>query len=54
MAETQPFPDLLNRTLLRLRRPVDPAWISEAARVQFATGLDWCLLALDVHDAIKR
>ncbi len=42
------------KLLLRLRKAVDPAWISEASRVQFALGLDACRLALDVHEAVGR
>lgn len=45
--------DLATRkVLLRLRRRVDPAWVSEATRAQFAAGIDGCALALDVHAAI--
>lgn len=40
------------RPLLRLRRPVDPGWISIPNRPQYASGLDSCLLALDVHASV--
>ncbi len=46
--------DLASSTLLlRVRRGVDPAWISVAKRPDYATGLDACRLALDVHDAVS-
>lgn len=38
--------------LLRLRRFVDPSWISEGARVEYATGVNACELAMDVRAAI--
>lgn len=41
------------KVLLRLRKVVDPTWISLARRSELATGLDSCGLALDVHDAVK-
>lgn len=41
-----------NKVLLRLKKTVDPAWISSTARVIYASGLDGCLLALDVREAI--
>lgn len=34
---------------LLLRRPVDPSWISPAARAEHARGIDSCSLALDVR-----
>jgi hypothetical protein len=37
--------------LLRLRRRVDPGWISPAVRAEYASGIDSCVLALDVHAA---
>lgn len=40
------------RDLLRLRRPVDPAWMSSTARVVYASGMDGCRLALDVRKAV--
>lgn len=39
--------------LVRLRRPVDPAWISSTARVVYASGMDGCLLALDVRASVE-
>ncbi len=41
-------------TLLRLRKRVDPAWISAARRVDSANALDSCALALDVHESVVR
>lgn len=37
------------KVLLRLRRPVDPSWISAATRAEYASGIDSCSLALDVR-----
>ncbi|HQY61698.1 MAG: hypothetical protein IPF92_16935 [Myxococcales bacterium] len=42
------------RVLLRLRREVDPSGFTEAARVQFASGLDSCRFALDVLEATHK
>ncbi|HLK36109.1 MAG TPA: hypothetical protein VKU41_05105 [Polyangiaceae bacterium] len=36
------------RTLLRVRRRVDPNWISTSRRSDYAAGLDQCALAFDV------
>lgn len=36
---------------LRLRRTVDPSWLSEATRAQFASGADSCALAMDIRQA---
>lgn len=45
--------DLISaKVLLRLRKRVDPAWISVNARAQYASGLDGCALALDVHESV--
>jgi hypothetical protein len=41
------------RVLLRLRRQVDPSWITANRRSQYARELDGCKLALDVHDAVR-
>ncbi len=38
-----------DRPLLLLRRRVDPSWISEAIRAEYARGMDSCALALDVR-----
>jgi len=38
-------------TRLRLRRGVDPSWLSEATRAQFAGGADGCALAMDIRQA---
>ena len=40
------------KMLLRLRKRVDPTWISMNARAQYASGLDACALAMDVHESI--
>jgi hypothetical protein len=40
--------------LLRLRKRVDPSWISAARRVDSANALDSCALALDVHESVVR
>jgi len=39
-------------TLLRLRKHVDPSWISAARRADSASALDSCALALDVHASV--
>lgn len=42
--------DLSNdKVLLRLRKYVDPAWISLKRRAEYASGLDACALSLDVR-----
>jgi hypothetical protein len=38
-----------DRVLLRLRRFVDPAWISEKRRAEYASGLNACALSLDLR-----
>lgn len=46
------FVDLvLDKLLLRLRRHVDPSWVSDATRAEYASGVDSCVLALDVRAA---
>ena len=40
------------KPLLRLRRHVDPSWTSAATRAEFASGVDGCALALEVHQAV--
>lgn len=42
-----------DKVLLQLRRKVDPSWISSNARAEFASGIDSCGLALDVHAAVS-
>lgn len=37
------------KLLLRLRRRVDPGWLSDRARAEYASGIDSCGLALDVR-----
>lgn len=39
-------------TLLRLRRRVDPSWITPERRPDYANKLDSCALALDVHESL--
>jgi hypothetical protein len=39
------------KVLLRLRKGVDPGWISAAKRSELASGLDGCALAMDVRAA---
>jgi hypothetical protein len=43
----------LNRgdTRLRFRGNVDPSWLSDATRAQYASGVDGCALALDLRQA---
>lgn len=41
------------RVLLRIRRRVDPSWVSAATRAEFANGIDSCALALEVHSAVS-
>jgi hypothetical protein len=38
--------------LLRLRRYVDPSWISANARAEYASGIDSCALGADVRAAV--
>jgi len=40
------------RVLLRVRRHVDPTWVSEARRPVYASALDGCALALDVRERV--
>jgi hypothetical protein len=41
------------RLLLRVRKLVDPTWISMAKKSEYATGLDSCGLAVDVHEQVN-
>jgi hypothetical protein len=44
--------DLTNgETRLRFRHDVDPGWLSDHARAQYASGIDSCALAMDVRAA---
>jgi hypothetical protein len=46
--------DLAKRkVLLRLRRRVDPGWVSASTRAEYASGIDSCSLALEVHAAVE-
>jgi hypothetical protein len=40
--------------LFRLRRHVDPAWISAARQPEFASALDGCKLATELYDAASQ
>jgi hypothetical protein len=42
------------RVLLRIRRSVDPSWISPARRPTYASGLDSCALAFDIHERARN
>jgi len=37
---------------LRFRHEVDPSWLSDSARAQYAAGIDSCALAMDVRKAV--
>jgi len=37
------------KELLRLRRRVDPSWLSDATRAEYARGVDSCALAFDIR-----
>ncbi|HYP87772.1 MAG TPA: hypothetical protein VEQ59_06455 [Polyangiaceae bacterium] len=39
---------------LRYRHPVDPAWLSDTARAQYASGIDSCALAFDLRQSIAN
>ncbi len=41
------------KPLLRLRRHVDPSWLSATTRAELATGVDSCALALEVRKAVS-
>lgn len=41
-----------SKALLRIRKLVDPTWISLARRSEYAIGLDSCGLAFDVHEML--
>jgi hypothetical protein len=40
------------KVLVRLRKRVDPSWISGAKRAEYASGLDGCKMALDVYESV--
>ena len=40
------------KPLLRMRRPVDPSWITPGRRPRYARELDGCKLGLDLRDAV--
>ncbi len=42
-----------SKVLLRLRRHVDPGWISPSRRAEYAAGLDACALAFDVLGELR-
>ena len=39
-------------TRLRFRGNVDPSWLSDTARAQYASGIDSCALAMDLRKAV--
>jgi hypothetical protein len=41
------------KVLLRVKRTVDPSWMSSTARVVYASGMDACLLATEVRTAAE-
>lgn len=41
-------------TLVRFRGAVDPSWLSDTARAQYASGIDSCALAMDLRKAAAR
>jgi hypothetical protein len=41
-----------SKVLLRMRKHVDPTWVSVAKRPMYAAALDSCILAMDVRDAL--
>jgi hypothetical protein len=43
-----------DKPILRLRRTVDPSWISNNRRPHYARGIDSCAFAFDVQDTIKK
>lgn len=43
-----------SHVLLRVKRRVDPSWISAQHRTQYSTVLDSCALAYDVREALRR
>jgi hypothetical protein len=47
--------DLTNGEVrLRFRHDVDPSWLSDNARAQFAAGIDSCALAMDLRKAVAE
>jgi hypothetical protein len=42
------------KVLLRTKKLVDPTWISLAKKSTYATGLDSCGLAFDVHESVRK
>ena len=42
-----------SKVLLRMRKLVDPSWISLARKSEYAIGLDSCGLAFDVSEAVR-
>jgi hypothetical protein len=41
------------KVLLRLRKHVDPSWITTAKRPEYASALDGCRMAFDVHESVN-
>jgi hypothetical protein len=42
------------RVVLRMRKRVDPSWVSTGRRALYASGFDGCALAYDVRESITR
>lgn len=40
------------KVLLRMRKRVEPSWISQAKRPEYAGALDGCKMAFDVYDSV--
>ena len=43
-----------SKLLLRMRKPVDPSFISPARKAEYATGLDSCALVVDVIESLAH
>jgi hypothetical protein len=43
-----------SKVLLRMQRRVDPSWISESKRSLYASGLDACVVGLEVQAAVTK
>lgn len=44
----------VQEVLVRIRKRVDPAWITPSRRSSYASGLDSCALAMDVIDSVAK
>jgi hypothetical protein len=45
--------DLAGKLSFRVRRRVDPSWISASGRAEYASGIDSCALGLDIRRAVS-